>query len=162
VATFVPDHLVVNEPNENPEVSFHDPLMKNKTPTFKTLYDVVKDSKEKDKKTILKAVRIVLQQLITVYEAGHPFDMASILKHELMPVPVSLAKVNGTLRTGNKLLLADILKEGINCPETINLNNRSSCLIIDGQALVVGIGKPADAVTFGDLADTFVISVLQL
>ena len=35
------------------------------------------------------------------------------------------------------------------------------CLIIDGQALVVALGKPANAQTFGDLADTYVCKVLK-
>ena len=73
---------------------------------------------------------------------------------------VSLAEMNGKLHTGNKSVLADILTEGVHCPETIDLHDQSSCFIIYGQVLVVvGIGQPADALTFGDLADTFVSSV---
>ena len=34
-------------------------------------------------------------------------------------------------------------------------------LIIDGQALVVALGKPDADVTFGDLADTYVKTVLK-
>ena len=109
----------------------------------------------------MKADRNVLQRLVTAYEAGRSVDLPTILKHGLMPVHVSLAEMNGALRTGNKSMLADVLTEGINCPETIDLHVESSCLIIDGQALVVGIGKPVDAVTFGDLGDTFVSYVLK-
>ena len=47
------------------------------------------DSKEKDKKTILKADRNILQRLVTSYEAGRSVDLPAILKHELIPVPVS-------------------------------------------------------------------------
>jgi hypothetical protein len=46
-------------------------------------------------------------------------------------------------------------------PEAIQLHESSSCLIIDGRALIVGFGKPADARTFGDLADTYVKTVLK-
>ena len=68
---------------------------------------------------------------------------------------------NGALRDGNKSMLAGTLTEDIICPKTIDLHAESSCPIIDGQALVNEIGKPVDDVTFGDLADTFVTSVLQ-
>ena len=55
--------------------------------------------------------------------------------------------MNGTLRTGN--ILADKLTEGIVCRETIAVDVSSSCLIIDGQALMVALGKPEKAVTVG-------------
>ncbi|KAL5015621.1 hypothetical protein ScPMuIL_007291, partial [Solemya velum] len=54
---------------------------------------VVKDSKNKDKKTILKADRNVLR-LVMAYEAGRSVDLRSILKYELLPVPVSLVEMN--------------------------------------------------------------------
>ena len=88
--------------------------------------------------------------------------MSSVLKHELLPLPVSLAEMNGTLRTVNKSVLADILTEHVVCPDEIELHDTSSCLIIDGQALVVSLGMPDNAVTFGDLADTYVRAVLKV
>ena len=87
--------------------------------------------------------------------------MSSVLKHELLLVPVSLAETNGTLRTGNKSELANVVTEDIDCPETIQLHATSWFLIIDVQALVVALGKPDAAVTFGDLADTYVKTVLK-
>ena len=41
------------------------------------------------------------------------------------------------------------------------LNLLVGCLIIDGQALVVFLGRPDNAVTFGDLADTYSVNVNQ-
>ena len=35
--------------------------------------------------------------------------MSEILKHELMLVPIAIAETNGSLRSGNKSLLLDIL-----------------------------------------------------
>ena len=102
----------------------------------------------------------VAAQLVTSYEAGRSVDLSSVLKHELLPVHVSLAEMNGTLRTGNKSELANVVTEDIDCPEIIQLHATSSFLIIDGQALVVAFGKPDAAVTFGDLADTYVKTVL--
>ena len=86
--------------------------------------------------------------------------MSSVLKHELLPVPISLAKMNSTLRTGNKSELANVVTRDIYCPETIQLHATSSFLIIDGQSLVVAHGKPDVAATFGVLADTYVKTVL--
>ena len=47
-------------------------------------------------------------------------------------------------------LLAEFLTTGIICPEVINIGDQSSTFIIEGQALVVTVGKSSGAVTFGD------------
>ena len=133
------------------DVSIYEPVSKNNAPTFATLYQVVKHTKDRDQKTVMNEDRNVLRRQITSYEAGRSVDLSSVLKHELLPVPLSLAKMNGTLRTGNKSELANVVTEDIYCPETIQLHATSSFLSIDGQALVVALGKPDAAVTFGDL-----------
>ena len=84
-------------------------MKRHNAPTFAKLYTVRKDSKENDKNVIMKVDRNVLQRLITAYEAGREVDLQSVLKHELMPVSISLAEMNGSLRTGNKSVLGDIL-----------------------------------------------------
>jgi hypothetical protein len=160
VEGFAQDRLVTAEGFDKPAVSIHDPLRRNNAPTFATLYEVAKQTKEKDKKEVLKADRNILRRLITAYEASRPVDLPSILRHELLPVPISLAEMNGNLRSGNKAVLAEVITEGIDCPEVIKLHDTSSCLI-DGQALVVVLGKPDGAVTFGDLADAYVNAVLK-
>ena len=109
----------------------------------------------------MKADRNILLHLITAYENGRSVDLSNILKHELLPVPVSLAEMNGTIRTGNKSILAEILTTNIPCPEKIDVHESAS-LIIDGQALVAAIGKPAEAITFGDPADCFIRCILQM
>ena len=157
LALFVKERLMP-VPEEPRPVKFRDPLQKNKAATFSTLYEVQKEVK--GKQTIMKADRSILQRLITAYEAGRKVDLEKILEHELMPVPVSIAEMNGTLRSGSKSLLADVLTKDIPCP-TISPEG-TSCLIIDGQALVQAIGKPHGATSFGDLADTLVKSVMQM
>lgn len=158
---FVRQRLVVVKSGDKPEVPFHAAMHRNNAATFGTLYAVVKCSKDKEKKTVLKADRSVLRRLITAYEAGRRVDLSSVLMHELLPVPLSLAEMNGTLRSGNKSVLADIITQGINCTESIELRE-TSCIIIDGQALVVTVGKPDSAATFGDLADVYTGAVLKL
>ena len=68
--------------------------------------------------------------------------------------------LNESLKTGDKALLQKKLLENIECPESINLHEKPSCLIIDGQALVFSLGKAKNCSTFGHLADRFIQSVL--
>ncbi|KAK6185234.1 hypothetical protein SNE40_007510 [Patella caerulea] len=96
-----------------------------------------------------------------IYNSGRDVDLPAVLTHELLPVPASLAEINGTLRTGNKAIIADVLTEGIECPQVIS-PEVSGCLVIDGQALVVALGKPENTVTFGDLADRYMRAVLTI
>ena len=94
------------------KVEFSDTMHKNNALTFETLYEV-KGSKEKDKCTILRVDRNVLQRLIGAYGAGREVDLLNVLFHELMPVPISLVEMNGKLRTGQKALLADVITKGV-------------------------------------------------
>ena len=151
VNKFVHERLIVAEQCDKPDVSIYEPVRKNNAPTFATLYQVVKHTNDRDQNTVMKADINVFRQLITSYEAGRSVDLSSVLKHELRPVPVSLAEMNGTLRTGNMSELANVVTEDIDCPETIQLHATSSFLIIDGHALVVALGKHDAAVTLGDL-----------
>ena len=57
-------------------------------------------------------------------------------------------------------VLADLITSEINCPSEIELQG-SSCLLIDGLALVSAIGRPSGPQTFGDFADSFQAAVLQ-
>ena len=76
---------------------FTDPMKRNKPATFARLYFVNKADKQK---VTLKADRSVLQRFIISYEAGRNVYLDKILKHELFPVPLSLAETDGRLRTG--------------------------------------------------------------
>ena len=76
-------------------------------------------------------------------------------------MPVALAEMNGQLRTGSKSILADTSIANIDCPSSIDCEG-TACIIIDGQALVQSIGKPAEAKTFGDFGETFAEAVMYL
>jgi len=97
----------------------------------------------------MNADRNILQCVISAYEAGRQVNLNSILTR---------AEVNGQLRTGPKAVLAEVLTTGVSCPDHLDETDlkEDPVLIIDGQALVVAIGKLKTANTFGDLADTFV------
>ena len=133
---------------------FRDPLHKSKALTFSSLYVAQKETKGKESTTI-KADRNILQRLITAYDAGRKVDLHNILQYELINVPIALAHTNGSLRTGNKAIPADVLSKDVTCPPEITLAGRS-CLVIDGQALVVPLGKTKGVTNFGELANVFV------
>ena len=57
--------------------------------------------------------------------------------------------------------MAEALLEGINCPASIK-SEGNSCLLIDAQAQVKKIGKPAEDKTFGDLGTILLTSVINL
>ncbi len=96
VTRFIEERLTNNDASAKPLVSFHAPLKRNNPPTFAKLYSIPKD---KGKEQVVKADHNLLQRLITAFEAGRVVDMPSILKHELMPVPLFLAEMDGCLRT---------------------------------------------------------------
>jgi hypothetical protein len=67
------------------------------------------------------------------------------------------------LQTGSNAILAEILTADILCPDQTDATDlqEDPVLIIDGQAMVVSIGKTKVVKTFEDLADTFVEAVFQ-
>ena len=157
---FVAQRLV--QPPDSPgHTEFHSPLHRNKAQTFSTLYDVDKESNKTVKEKTVKADRGILQRLVIAYEAGRPVNLQQILQHELMPVPISLAAMNGSLLSGNKSLLADTLASNVSTPANIKITGTAS-LVIDGQALVMALGKPPGVSTFGNYADVFMKSVLDM
>lgn len=60
------------------------------------------------------------------------------------------------------LLVLKLVTEGVECPNSIEFDQSTSQLIIDGQALVNSIGKPENATTFGDLAASFIKRIVYL
>ncbi|CAH1154985.1 unnamed protein product [Phaedon cochleariae] len=159
VINFVNQRLIVQESSEKPVESFYAKIPKNSALTLSDLFKV-KDTK--DRKKVVEADRDVLRRLIVAFEAGRQIDLPSILKHELLSVPLSIAEMDGTLRSSEKASMIKLVAEGVECPNSINIDRNTSQLIIDGQALVNSIGKPATATTFGDLAAIFIDRVVHL
>ena len=153
VNTFIKDRLI--ECNK----LLRDPLQKSKALTSTSLYEVKNVSNTKE--LTMKADRNVLQRLITAYQAGRSVDLDMVLRHEMMMVPLSLANTDGTLRTsGTKSILAGVLTKDLDCPTKVTFAG-SSCLVIDGQAAVVALGKPSHASNFSHLADAFNNSIIN-
>ena len=59
-----------------------------------------------------------------------------------------------------KLKLADVFSKEAEC-NSIDLSDGSSCLLIDGMALVAALGRPNGAKTFKDYADHYQAAVLK-
>ena len=84
---------------------FYKNIEKKKTKTFRDLYLKSVISKEKEQKSVVKADRNLLVQIITAYEFGQMVNLPEILCREIMPVPLALAEHNGLLKSGDKSLL---------------------------------------------------------
>ena len=134
--TFVEERLV------DCTVKFRDRLHKSNPLTFKSLY-YVSNRDANGKVTTLKADITILQRLVTAFQAGRKVDLHHVLHHELMNIPISIANCDGSMRTGSKAILADVITRDGVCPAEVKVDPANSCLIIDGQAVVVG--KPAGA-----------------
>ncbi|KAI0217523.1 hypothetical protein LSAT2_030702, partial [Lamellibrachia satsuma] len=87
--------------------------------------------------------------------------MVSILKHELSPIHLYLAKhedeVNSTPKAELNSFLVVVLHTRWEVPEA----NMKICVLIDGQRLINALGKPHGCQTFGDCFDVFLLN-LQL
>ena len=150
---------ICEPPESEQHISIKAPIHKNKAATFASLYTIVEDVK--GKQNTIKVDRNILQRLITAYRAGREVNLNRILQHELMSVPLSLATTSGILHSANKSLLADVLTQGVTIPTTVSLVG-PSCLLIDGQALVMALAKPPNTKTLGDYARTFANTVYKM
>lgn len=139
------------------EKAFFDPIQRVKSKTFTDLY-AVKAKSSDGKERVIKADRDLYRRLLAATQSGRNVDLQRLVKHELSPVPLSLARTDGSLNPSDKSALMTILvgdKALTNLPAT----DRPTCVIIDAMALVQSIGKPHGASTFGDLADIYIHSV---
>ena len=112
-----------------PSRPFSHPLKKCKALTFASLYKVQKQCSSKDH--TIKADRSTLQRLLIALEAGRKVNLPEILSHELLPVPLSLSKMDGSLRAGQKLVLTAALTKVVNCPKRLQISEQSTLIISD-------------------------------
>jgi len=107
----------------------------------------------------IKADRNTLQRIITAYNVSRRVDLPQILSHELTVVPLAIFDVSGQLCTGHKSVMMEVLSSGTERPRVTPIAGRST-LVVDGQALVMVLGRPSECNTFNDLRDKFVKAVL--
>ena len=141
------EHRLLATQGESQYTELGSPLDK-KSPHI--LLTLLYTKKAKANKKTIKVDRNIQPRLITAYRAGRQVNLGNVLKHELIPVPVSLAEMDDSLRVGNKPSLIDVLIQNVSTPSEIEIKAPST-LIIDGQALVTALGKPKGLNSFGDL-----------
>jgi hypothetical protein len=106
------------------------------------------------KSKAVKADRDLFRRLLSAASSGRQINLKGVLCHELAPVHLALATVNDVLRPTEKAALCHVLCNDYvkdHLPET----EEPTCVIVDGIAVVQGLGKPSNATTFGDLTDCF-------
>ena len=132
---------------------FHDDIPKSKSPTFRLLYES-KKTPVMGKAKVMEADRNLFQRLFVAKSSWRTVDLPEILRHQLFPVPLSLADTAGELYHAHKAALGNVLEKGVTV-ETLPTSEENTCTIIDDQALVQAIGKSKSAKTFGDLSQMF-------
>ena len=117
VTEFVKERLL----NEDGKVAvpFKTVPKRNKPQTLESLYDIPKDKTQNDRNDVWKADKDVMQRLITSYEGDRKVNIQNVMRHELIPVPISIAETDGSLRTGTTSTLATLLTHPFVCPQTI-------------------------------------------
>ena len=79
-----------------------------------------------------------------------------------MAVPLVISDTSGVSsqrRTENKSVMKELLSSGTARPRVTPIAGKST-LIVNGQALVMALGRPSNCNTFDDLGDKFVKAVL--
>ena len=99
--------------------------------------------------------------LLVASDSGRNVDFASMLHHDLSPVPLSLAGSNYKLHSTNKSMLVELLTQSVKAEAMLPKTHVPSCMIIDGHALIQSLRKSDSAQTYGDLADTFFSIILR-
>ena len=80
---------------------FHDAISKSKSPTFRSLYES-KKTLVMGKAKVMEVDRNLFQRLFVAKSSWRTVDLAEILRHELFPVPLSLADTAGELHHTQK------------------------------------------------------------
>ena len=141
-------------------VGFYDTLKRYRSKTFADIYKAKISDGHNIKKTI-KADRRLLQRLLNAATGGRSLEMSNVLQYELSPTPLSLATPDGAMNATTKSDLISVLTDGIEVPQQIPDDDKKTCVIIDGHALIQALGKPSRCHTFGDYANVFAAAVTQ-
>ena len=84
----------------------------------------------------IKTDRKLQQRLLNAVTSGRTVQMGDILKHELSPIPLSLAKPSGDMNPTTKAELIAVLAEGVDIPYDISNAGTKTCVLIDGHAVI--------------------------
>ena len=146
-------------PGSDQHLDLKSPIHKNRAKTFSSLYEVMQPCKGKH--DTINIDRKHYTEVHSCIQSRREVHLENILQHELMGVPLSLATTSGSLHSTKKSVMASILTQQVEVPANIKVVE-PSCLLIDGQALVMALGKPTDIATFGQYGDTFTKTVFRM
>lgn len=95
---------------------------------------------------ILKADRKILQRLLNASNSGRDMQIAGVLKHELSPVPLSLANSSRKMNSTAKSQILNVLTTDLNVetPQQISVRDIATCVIIDSHTPIQSLGKTHD------------------
>ena len=142
----------------NASVDFFDPIKKNRSKTFEAISS--EPPKLSSVPKVLKADRKIYHRLLSTASSGSEINLPSILKHELSPVPPSLASLDGQLHTINKASLAHIIGDQFAKAEILQTTDKT-CTLLDAMGIVQALQKSKGAHTFGDYSDTFTENIFS-
>jgi len=117
--------------------SFFDPIKKLNLNTFSSLAVKSTVSTKVGKQVTLKADRNFLARMLTITQVrSDSFNLRNVLKYNLVPIPYSLANVNGTLMKTTESKLLELLEcYSLPCEVDINV----STWLYDGMAIIRGL-----------------------
>lgn len=114
-------------------------------------------------KNIAKTEINILQRLVTAFESGRSIDLMNILIRELQKIPLSVAEVNGDLRSGDDSSFIIMLRKNVQAFPSINNDRNRSHLIIDAEKVILSMGKlEVNVKSFGDFFEAFLRKIKAL
>lgn len=134
---------------------YFDTLTKLKLGTFRE--QCKKTTVNKDGRNIaVKADRNLFARLLVIGQS-RKIDLRDLLKHELGPIPWSLATTDGCIAKTNKAVLPKLLEEGV---QALNvLPDNSSSYVIDAMALLQMLPRVPER--FADLSKLVIATVIK-
>ncbi len=132
-------------------ISFFQP-MKNNSKPFGTMYSTMIPCKN-DETKFLSAERKLIQRLFNASLAGCKIKMDEILTHELSPVPLSLAKINGDMNSTMLTILTNDLGIKLLHSQPLHTPQHRTCMLFHGHASIQSLGNPCQCNSFNDYAE---------
>ena len=143
------------------KVPFFDAIKKTQLKTFSTLTKAAKTLSKSGEKMNITADRQLFGRIMVVAKTRE-VDLKELFAHELSPVPLSLAKPDGTLnKTAKQTLLAELEKASNASFSKMPEANADIAWIIDGMAFVRMI-KCTSAKTFMALSELLFQQIFKI
>ena len=145
-------------PGSDQHLNLKSPIHKNSANTFSYLYEVMQPCKGKH-----DTINIDRKHSTEAHSCIQSRAWGTLRKHPpawAHGCATVLATTRGSLHSTNKSVMTSILTQQVEVPANIKVVE-PSCLLIDGQALVMALGKPTDIATFGQYGDNFTNTVFN-